>query len=181
MKGSRHPPQRAILPAMSWDQILGLLLAVVAMGAFALGSLVPGFPGTALVLAVAAVHRLWFGATGVGNVVLVILVMLTVGSLFLDYVASVAGAKRFGASGWGIAGAVIGGMVGLMWPLPGLIVGPFAGAMLLEMIAGREWKEAARAGLGAVIGFFAGAVGRFAVAVAMVALFVFNVIQRSWR
>lgn len=165
---------------MTWDQVLGLLLAVGAMGAGAVGSLVPGFPGTPLVLGAVVLHRLWFGPTGVGNLVLTLLVLLTFASLVLDYLASVYGAKRFGATRWGIAGAILGGLAGILIPLPGLIVGPFAGAMAAEMLTGREWKEAARAGLGATLGFFAGAIGKFAVAIAMIALFAFNVIQRTW-
>ena len=63
--------------------------------------------------------------------------------------------------------------------MPGIIVGPFLGALLLEMMGGREWKQAARAGLGAVIGLFVGALGKLACCVAMMGLFAFSVIMQS--
>ena len=53
------------------------------------------------------------------------------------------------------------------------------GALLFEMIGGREWKEAARAGLGAVMGLFVGALGKLACSTAMMGLFAFSVIARS--
>lgn len=150
------------------------------MGVGAVGCLFPAIPGTPLVLGGAVLHRFYFGERSVGNGVLVLLVLLTGVALLLDYLASVYGAKRFGATGWGVAGAVLGAMLGVLWPFPGLLVGPFAGAVALEMLAGREWKEAAQAGLGATLGFLVGGVGKFAVAVAMTGLFTVSVVQRSW-
>ena len=173
-------PRCAILRPVTWDQIIGLMLALLLMGAGTVGCLLPSFPGSPLVLGGAVLHRFYFGEASVGNLVLVLLVLLTCFALALDYLASVYGAKRFGATRWGVAGALVGALGGMFWPLPGLLVGPFVGATVLEMIAGREWRESARAGLGATLGFLAGGVGKFAVAVGMTALFTFNVLQRSW-
>lgn len=168
-------------PAVTWDQIIGLVLTLLVMSAGAVACLVPVLPGAPLVLGAALLHRLYFGETGVGNWVLVLLVLLTALALVLDYLASVVGARRFGATKWGVVGALLGGFVGLFFSLPGLVLGPFVGAWLGEMVAGRAWREAARAGVGATLGFFAGGVGKFAVAVTMTALFAGNVIFRSWQ
>ena len=56
----------------------------------------------------------------------------------------------------GHGGAVIGGIVGLFFSLPGIILGPFLGAMILEMTGDKEFKIAAKAGAGAVIGLLLG-------------------------
>src|SRR5947199_179805 len=83
-----------------------------------------------------------------------------------------------GAWAWCL-GAGGGGMTGIFLSLPGIIIGPFLGALLFEMIGGREWKAAGRAGLGAVIGLLVGALGKLACCVAMMGLFAGNVVVRS--
>ena len=143
------------------------------------GSVLPGIPSTPLVMLVAIGHRLWFGTAGASNLALITLGLLMGVSLVMDYLASMYGAKRLGATWRGVVGAVIGGLVGIFFALPGIIVGPFLGALFFELMGGREWKPAARAGLGAVIGLFVGALGKLACCVAMMALFAFSVVMQS--
>jgi len=45
-------------------------------------------------------------------------------------------------------GAVVGDIIGLFFNLPGIILGPFFGAMIFEMLGDKEFKQAAHAGLG---------------------------------
>jgi uncharacterized protein YqgC (DUF456 family) len=164
---------------MTVTQIIGLIVALSVMLCGSVGSMVPGIPGTPLVLAAAVGHRLCFGATGPNNWVLAVLVLLTLISVGLDYVASVVGAKKLGATWRGILGAIIGGFVGLFFSVPGIILGPFLGALLLEFAGGRDLKPAAKAGMGALLGLIVGAAGKFAICVAMMLLFAANVIYRS--
>lgn len=165
---------------MTTEQIIGLSLALLVMVAGLIGSVLPGLPGTPLILVAAIGHRLYFGAEhSVNNLVLVILIALTIASLVFDFLASVLGAKKFGSTWRGAVGAVIGGIVGLFFALPGIILGPFLGAMLFEMLGDREFKAAARAGLGATLGLILGVVGKFAIGVIMMVLFATNVILRS--
>lgn len=164
---------------MSWEQIIGLSLALVVMLIALVGNLVPGIPGTPLALVGAIGHRLYFGDASVNNTVLVVLIILTVTSLVLDYAASIIGAKKFGATWRGAVGAVLGGSIGLFFALPGIILGPFIGATLFEMLGRQEFKKAAKAGAGAVVGLLLGAVGKFALCVIMIALFATNTIYRT--
>ena len=145
------------------------------------GSILPGIPGTPLVVLAAIAHRLYFGAASASNTVLAIIVLLMVLSLVMDYLASMAGAKKLGATWRGVLGAIVGALIGFFFSLPGLILGPFLGALLFEMIGGSEWKEASRAGLGAVIGLFVGALGKLACCVAMMGLFAVSVIYASLK
>ena len=164
---------------MTVEQIIGLSLALLVMLLGLIGSIVPGLPGTPLVLVAAIGHRLYFGSASVSNLVLVALVVLTVVSLAFDFLAGALGAKKFGATWRGVVGAVIGGVIGLFFNLPGIILGPFIGAMLFELIGDKELKEAAKAGAGAVVGMLLGAIGKFALCVTMMVLFATNVIYRS--
>jgi len=161
------------------EQIIGLILALLIMVVGIAGSILPGLPSTPLVLIGAIAHKLYFGPTGVAWWVMTILAVITVLSLIMDYVASVYGAKRLGATWRGALGAIVGGLVGLFFNLPGILLGPFVGAVLFELAGGREWKAASRAGVGATLGLLAGALGKLACCTAMIGLFTFNVIVRS--
>ena len=164
---------------MTIEQIIGLGLALVVMGVGLVGTVIPGVPGVPLVLLAAGVHRLYFDAAGVSNAVLFILTVLTLMSLAIDYLASVMGARRLGATWRGVLGAVLGAMVGVFFAVPGVIIGPFLGAVAFERSGGREWKEAVRASVGAMIGVFFGAVRKVACGAVMIGLFTVNVIARS--
>jgi uncharacterized protein YqgC (DUF456 family) len=164
---------------MTTEEILGLSLTLLVMLIGFLGSIVPGMPGPPLVLIAAIGHRLWFGQKSASGLVLVCLVVLTIGSVALDTWASLYGAKRFGASWRGVLGALIGGIVGIFFSLPGIIIGPFLGAMVFELIGGYKIDKASRAGLGATLGLFAGVIGKCIICVGMIGVFTVDVILRS--
>ncbi|HTD65844.1 MAG TPA: DUF456 domain-containing protein [Candidatus Limnocylindria bacterium] len=166
---------------MTTEQIIGLALALFVMCIGCLGSILPAVPSTPLVLIAAIGHKLYFGATGSGWITLTLLLLITALALVMDYLASLYGAKRFGATKKGMAGAIIGGIVGLFFNLPGILLGPFIGATTFEMAGGREWKPAMKAGIGATLGLFAGAIGKFVCCFSMMMLFTINVIWRSLR
>ena len=163
---------------MTAEQIIGLSLALLIMCVGLAGSILPGIPSTPLVLLAAIGHRLYFGETVPGNWALIILVAITAFLLLVDYLASMYGAKRLGATWRGVFGAVVGGLVGIFFNLPGILLGPFIGAVVFEMAGGRKFKEAGRTGLGATLGLLGGAVAKLGCCVAMMGLFAVNVIQR---
>jgi hypothetical protein len=161
------------------EQVVGLTIALLVMATGLAGSVLPGLPSTPLVLVAAVAHRLYFDETGPSNAVLIILAVLTGLSLVLDFLASMVGARKLGATGRGLFGAVTGGIIGIFFGPPGILVGPFLGALVFELIGGRAWREAARAGAGAVLGLVGGAVAKVACCVAMITLFTADVIMRS--
>lgn len=166
--------------AMTWVEFMGLGLALLVMLIGLVGSVTPGLPGSPLVLVAAVVHRLCFGEGGASILMLVILTILALASLALEYAATVLGARKLGATWRGAVGAVVGGLIGLFFALPGIILGPFLGATLFEMLGDKEFKKAAQAGAGAVIGLLLGVVGKFSLCVVMIALFATNVVYRAW-
>jgi hypothetical protein len=102
---------------------------------------------------------------------------LTAGAYALDHVAAVLGVKRLGGSGWAMAGAVLGTLVGLFFGLPGLVLGPLVGALAAEYAYTRRLKTSARAALGTVVGLLVGAVAKIGIGLAMIGLFLYWV----WR
>lgn len=109
------------------------------------------------------------------------MLMRAIGALAMvfDYAASVHGAHTLGATWRGCLSAAAAGLVGLFFAPIGLVVCPFMGAFIVELAMRRPCKDASKAGVGAVLGFAAGALGKFAYGIGMVALFTFNIICRS--
>ena len=160
---------------MTPTEVMGFILTLLVMLVGMAGAALPGLPGTPLIFLAALGHRLCFGDQSASRIVVFVLGILTLASLALDFLASTYGAKRLGATWRGSTGAFLGAVAGLfMFPPWGLVLLPLAGAAAAEMLGGRPWKEAGKAGLGAALGVVAGTLGRIAFSLAMVALWLFS-------
>ena len=148
-------------------------IAVMAVGL--LGTVLPVVPGTTIILAAAIVHRLIVGAEkGMNWWMIAVLVLLTAITYAIDFAATYVGAKYFGATRWGVIGAVIGGIVGVFTGFVTLLVAPIIGAIAGEMIAGKKMIDAGKAGWGTLLGNLAGMISKLAIGLAMIVLFLLN-------
>lgn len=136
------------------------------------GTVLPALPGTPLVF-VGLLLAAWAdGFTKVGWFPLVLLALLTAGSLAIDFFASSLGAKRVGASRLAIVGSVLGGIVGFFFGLPGLFIGPFVGAALGEYLTLKNLKQAGKVGLATWLGILFGTAAKVALAFTMLGVFL---------
>lgn len=147
-------------------------LAVVLVITGLAGIVFPALPGTVLIFAGLLIAAWIDGFVRVGVITLVALGILTIATYFIDVAMMALGMKRLGASKRAMAGAAIGTLAGLFFGLPGIIVGPFAGAVIGELTAHHDWGRAGRAGVAAWIGFVVGTVVKMGVAFMMVGIFV---------
>lgn len=148
------------------------LLAIALVVAGVAGLVLPLLPGAPLVLA-GLVMAAWvedFRYAGFGTIAL--LTVLCALIFVVDFVAGSFGARRFGASPRAAGGAAIGALVGIFFGLPGILLGPMAGAVLGELSARRSWGEAGRAGMGATLGLVLGAGAKLGLALTMIGVFV---------
>lgn len=149
------------------------LIAIALMAVGLIGTLLPVVPGAIIILAAALLHQIMLGSEkSVGWWNIAALVFLTLLSYALEFGAGYFGAKRFGATKWGAFGAMVGAIVGLFWPFPGLIVGPIVGAVAGELVAGKRLVSAGRAGWGTLLGNLAGMLGKLTIALVMVSWFL---------
>ncbi len=153
---------------------MAILLEIVAAALIVLGlagAIVPAVPGIPLIFAgiwlIAGIDhyhhlgRTWLiGIAAVGAVGLVI-----------DLLAGALGVKRVGASKQAVSGALVGTGVGLFFGLPGLLLGPFLGAVLGELAAGSSVLRSTNVGLSAWLGLIFGTIVKLISSVMMVALF----------
>lgn len=89
-----------------------------------------------------------------------------------DYVVPAIGAKKFDCSRWGTVGCFVGTIVGLFFMPIGILLGPFLGAFLGELIAMKPIGVALKGGLGAFLGFLSGVFLKLLACVAMSVVFV---------
>jgi uncharacterized protein len=154
------------------DVIVGLLMLAGLVGA-----IVPFLPGTPLIFAGALLHAIATDFTPVGAGRLAILAVLAVAGWAVEHVAGALGARRAGGSRAAVIGAILGTVVGLAFAPLGLLLGPIAGAIVGEMLTGRDPVGSVRTGVATAVGVVVGVAAHFAVALAMVALFTWWV----WR
>jgi uncharacterized protein YqgC (DUF456 family) len=154
-------------------ELLWWLIAIVLMAIGLIGTLLPVVPGAIIILAAALLHQIMLGSEkSVGWWNIAALVLLTLLSYGLEFAGGYFGAKRFGATKWGAFGATLGAIGGLVYPFPGLIIGPVVGAIAGELIAGKRLVSAGRAGWGTLLGNLAGMLGKLTIALVMVSWFL---------
>ena len=137
------------------DYVL-IALGVVFMISGILGCVLPVIPGPPLsyigLLFLHLTERYQFSTR-----FLVIWVVITAVVYALDYIIPAWGTKKFGGSKRGVWGSIIGLVIGLFFFPPfGIILGPFLGAVIGELTAGKDSGAALKSGFGSFIGFLAG-------------------------
>jgi uncharacterized protein len=149
--------------------LTALAAAVIVVGL--VGAIVPGLPGIPLIFA-----GIWViaGVDGYRHLGLGwLLGIAAVGAvgLVVDLLAGALGAKRMGASSRAVCGALIGTVIGLFFGIPGLLFGPFFGAVIGELSAGNSVLRSAHAGVSVWVGLIFGTIVKLVSSLMMVALF----------
>ncbi|MBW6394836.1 MAG: DUF456 family protein [Thermus sp.] len=142
-------------------------LFVVLWGAGVLLTLVPFVPATLLILAAALLHEALVGFRELSLGLWLVLGVLALLAMSLDNLATLLGARRYGAGRAGLWGAFVGGVLGLFLGVVGVLVLPFVLAWLFEYLSGRKPEEALRAAWGTLVGLMGGVVAKVIVHVAM--------------
>ena len=104
---------------------------------------------------------------------------IALGIFILDNIIPLLGVKKFGGGKASVIGSSIGLLVGILFLGPfGLLVGPFSGALIAELIVNFNDKRGAlKAAYGSLIGFFTGIFLKLIVGVA----FAFFYIRNLWN
>jgi uncharacterized protein len=157
-------------------EIFWWVITIVLFAVGLIGTIAPVLPGTTIILAATVIHRIVLGPEkSIGWVSIIVLVLLTLATYALDFLAGYFGAKRFGATKWGTLGAILGALVGLFFGIFGLFVGPVIGAIAGEFVAGKRLIEAGRAGWGSLLGNVGAMVAKLIIALVMIIIFLMSV------
>ncbi|NDV46504.1 DUF456 domain-containing protein [Paludibacter sp. 221] len=144
------------------DIFLIIVAGILVLLGFA-GCILPIIPGVPLsyvgILLLHFTDKIQFSTN-----FLVIWAIIVIAIQVLDYYIPIWGTKRFGGSRWGTIGSAIGVVAGLFFAPWGIILGPFVGAVVGELLSGRASADAVKAGFGSFVGFLVGTVAKLVVA-----------------
>ncbi|MGR3176333.1 MAG: DUF456 domain-containing protein [Candidatus Scalindua sp.] len=156
-------------------EIILIISLLIMLGGLS-GVVLPIVPSTSLIWLGVFIYAVCDGFESISWLLLLIFAVLTIFSVVLDYFGGVIGAKKFGATKWGIIGSIFGGIGGFfMGGIVGIIIGPFLGAVLLELVFGKDLTGAFKSGVGTLVGFIGGAVVKLAIGVIMIGIFIWKV------
>jgi len=159
--------------------IVLLVLGFILMLTGILGSFLPVLPGTPiswlglllLYLTEAIPNDWWFLGITLG-VALIVFAM--------DYLIPALGTKKFGGTRAGMIGTTLGLVVAIVFPILGIlgiIIWPFVGAFLGELLNKADQKSALKAAFGSFIGFLTGTFLKFVVTIVFMGLFI----AKAWE
>lgn len=151
---------------LGWLAGMGLVIAGM------LGTLLPVIPGPPLVLFGLWLIALLDNYQRVGGATLIVIGLIAVLSVAIDFIAAALGAKRVGASPQAVSGALLGSVIGVFFAAPGLILGPFFGALAGEWVAQRRLGRAAHVGFATWLGLILGSLAKLGLSLTMVAIFI---------
>ncbi|NQD38524.1 DUF456 domain-containing protein [Permianibacter sp. IMCC34836] len=92
-------------------------------------------------------------------------------SFAADWLAGALGAKKAGATKAAIIGATLGSIMGVLVGFWGLLIFPFVGAVLGELLSHGDQLRASKVGFAAWLGVMFGLIAKIAIAFAMLGIF----------
>lgn len=135
--------------------VLFIILSFILLIGGLVGCVLPILPGTPLsycgLLLLHFTHQATFSISQ-----LIVWFLLVVFLQIADYVTPLLGSKYSGGTSYGNRGCVAGTLIGLFFMPWGVIVGPFIGAVLGEILGGSNLRLALKAGIGSFVGFLLG-------------------------
>ncbi len=152
--------------------VFGLFLMIAGI----IGSFMPVIPGPPLswlgflILSFTTVPISWWFLGGT--------LVIALGVVGLDYLIPAIGTKKFGGSRAGMIGSVIGLLVAFIFPVLGflgIILWPFVGALVGELINKADKKAAAKAAFGSFVGFLTGTFLKFMITIIYLGLYIAKV------
>ena len=133
-----------------WSCTAALLILVGIVGSF-----LPILPGPPLSYAGLLVMQLR-SDTPFSTKFLVLWAFIVVIITILDYGIPVYGTRKFGGTRYGLIGCTVGLIAGFWFGPVGIILGPFAGAFLGELMGHSDSSKALKAAVGSFVGFLFG-------------------------
>ena len=135
--------------------ILLIVFAFLLLVAGIAGCILPMLPGVPLAYAGMLLLHLTDKIHFTTHQLIIWLIVVIVLQV-VDYITPLLGSKYSGGTSFGNRGCMAGTLLGLFFMPWGVIVGPFIGAVVGEMLGGQDLSHAIRAGIGTLLGFLFG-------------------------
>lgn len=155
-------------------EIVGWILVVASFIVAFIGTFYPIIPSFLFMLLGYIGYGLFFSFAELNWLFWVIQILFVVLLFGADMATNAFGVKKFGGTKAGIWGSTIGLLFGpFVIPVAGILVGPFIGAILAELIVTREGlRQAIKSGIGSLIGFLTSSVVKIIILIVMLIVFI---------
>lgn len=142
--------------------LVGFILAIIGI----IGSLLPVLPGPItswfglLLLHLTSIVPMNYTFLGITLAVSIVIIVI-------DTIIPVLGTKKYGGTNYGVTGSMIGLVLGILFFPPfGIIIGPFVGAFMGEILKdSTNPNKALKAAYGSFIGFLSSTLLKFVAAI----------------
>lgn len=162
---------------MPYTPIIAMVAAVILFILGLVGTILPLLPGSPLILAGMVVYGAIAGFDKLSTEFFVVQGIALALTFAIDYAGTAIGAKKYGGSSAAALGAALGLLVGpFVLSLPGIVLGPFAGALAAEVLRGRDFQSAARAAFGTLIGLIGSTILKLVIEIGMIAWFFWTML-----
>ncbi|MFA5384354.1 MAG: DUF456 domain-containing protein [Eubacteriales bacterium] len=153
--------------------VIGLILAIILFVIGLAGTILPVLPGAPIIFLGMIVYGLLTGFSNLTWGFFIWQALFTVLTFAIDYIASMWGTRRHGGSKTALWGSAVGMIIAIPLLGPaGIILGPFLGAFLGELLVSRTPEQALRTGVGSLIGLIGGSVMKLAIEITMIIWFL---------
>lgn len=132
--------------------ILAILLILIGIA----GAIIPIIPGP-IISYLGLLSLYFFDEPPFTDDFMITWAIIAIVVTSLDQIIPVLGTKKMGGTKYGVNSSIVGLILGIFFfPPLGIIIGPFAGALVGELIGGKDFNQATKAGFGSFLGFLSG-------------------------
>jgi hypothetical protein len=151
-----------------------LIIGFIFMFVGIIGSFLPVLPGP--IMSWIGLLLLYLTKTVENNWLFIGITLVVALLVFaLDYIIPVMGTKKFGGSKAGMIGTTVGLLIAIFFPIFGIfgiIIWPFIGALVGELLNKAESDKAVKAAFGSFLGFLTGTFLKFVIAIIFLGFFL---------
>lgn len=153
--------------------IVGWIVVIACFIVSFVGLVYPILPGVLFLIGGFLLYGVFFSFSELSWWFWVIELLFVVLLFAADTVANAFGIKKFGGSNAGMWGSTIGLLFGpFVIPFAGILIGPFLGAVIAELIVERRGiGEAFKSGIGSLVGFLTSTITKAVIQVVMIIVF----------
>lgn len=138
-------------------ELIPLIIAIILFIIGIIGTILPVMPGVAFIWLGMFIYGIMTGFEELSFIFFLIQLFAVILVLIVDYIATALGTKKFGGSKTATWTAMLGLLLGIIFlGLPGIIFGPFAGALLGELLRKIPFKKALYSSFGTLVGLLGG-------------------------
>lgn len=154
--------------------VFGIIIAVICFIIAFLGLVYPIIPSALFMFGGFLLYGFLASFDGLNWFFWAIQILFLVLLFVADTLSNIVGVKKFGGSKAGLWGSTIGLLFGpFVIPVAGIILGPFLGAIIAELIVSRtNIKQAVKIGVGSLVGFLTSIITKGTLMVIMIILFI---------